>query len=89
VAVTSQPERAYARAEMVYGPYGSLPSYRTMIDREGAAGPADLAIIGDEDAVGARLEDLAKAGVTEYVAAEFMTGDDALRTRAFLRSLTG
>jgi 5,10-methylenetetrahydromethanopterin reductase len=88
LAVTSDPERAYARAAALYGAYGSLPSYRAMMDREGATGPADLAIIGDEDAVGTGLDELAKAGVTEYVAIEFMTGDDADRTRTFLKSLT-
>ena len=31
--------------------YGTLPSYRAMLDREGSAGPADVAIVGDEDAV--------------------------------------
>ena len=31
--------------------YGILPSYRAMLDREGAEGPADVAIIGDEAAV--------------------------------------
>ena len=87
VAVTSDPERAYARAAKMFGIYGSLPSYRAMLDREGVAGPADIALIGDEDAVGARLEDLAKSGVTDYVAFEFMMGDDAARTRTFLRSL--
>ncbi|MFD7054916.1 TIGR03564 family F420-dependent LLM class oxidoreductase [Streptomyces mirabilis] len=87
VAVTSDAERAHAHAASMFEVYGSLPSYRAMMDREGAEGPADLAIIGDEDAVGARLEDLAKAGVTEFVAAEFALGEDAVRTRAFLKSL--
>ena len=28
---------------------GRLPSYRAMLDKEGAAGPADIAIVGNED----------------------------------------
>jgi alkanesulfonate monooxygenase SsuD/methylene tetrahydromethanopterin reductase-like flavin-dependent oxidoreductase (luciferase family) len=60
-----------------------------MLDREGVAGPGDVAIVGDEDTVGAQVEDLAKAGVTDFVAGEFATGEDARRTRAFLSSLAG
>ncbi|GAA2152097.1 LLM class F420-dependent oxidoreductase [Actinomadura napierensis] len=86
VCVTGDAERARERAAKAFEVYGTLPSYRAMMDREGAEGPADLAIIGDEDAVGARLEELAAAGVTDFVAGEFMPGDDRARTRAFLKS---
>ena len=84
VCVTSDPDAARASAEKVFAIYGQLPSYRAMLDREGAAGPGDVAIVGDEDAVSARLEDLSAAGVTEFVAGEFMPRDD--RTRTFLKS---
>ena len=87
VGVTDDVEAARARAGKAFEVYGTLPSYRAMMDREGAAGPADLAIIGDEDAVGAKLEDLAKAGVTDFVAGEFLARDEAARTRTFLKSL--
>ncbi|MFD0687202.1 LLM class F420-dependent oxidoreductase [Actinomadura fibrosa] len=86
VCVTGDAERARARAAEAFAVYGTLPSYRAMMDREGADGPADLAIIGDEDAVGARLDDLAAAGVTDFVAGEFMPGEDRKRTRAFLKA---
>ncbi len=36
--------------------YGTLPSYRAMLDREGYAGPEDAAIIGDEATVRDRLD---------------------------------
>ncbi len=84
VCVTDDAEAARARAAELFAIYGQLPSYRAMLDREGAEGPADVALIGDEEAVSARVEALAKAGVTDFVAAEF--GGDA-RTREFLRSL--
>ncbi len=67
--------------------YGSLPSYRAMMDREGVDGPADLAVVGDEDTVEAKLEQLAEAGVTDFVAAEFVPGEDRERTRRFLKSV--
>ncbi|MVZ99592.1 TIGR03564 family F420-dependent LLM class oxidoreductase [Actinomadura sp. LD22] len=89
VCVTGDPGRARERAAQAFEVYGTLPSYRAMMDREGAEGPADLAIVGDEDAVGARLEELAEAGVTDFVAGEFMPGEDRTRTRALLRSLAG
>ncbi|TDD60812.1 LLM class F420-dependent oxidoreductase [Actinomadura darangshiensis] len=87
VCVTGDAERAREQAAKTYDMYGLLPSYRAMMDREGVEGPQDLAIVGDEDAVAARLEELSKAGVTDFVAAEFVPDDR--RTRAFLKSVTG
>jgi F420-dependent oxidoreductase-like protein len=87
VCVTADPERARERAARVFAVYGELPSYRAMLDREGAAGPADVAMVGDEDSVGEQVGALAAAGVTDFVAAEYTRGPDAVRTRSFLRSL--
>ena len=87
VCVTSDPDAARERAAKVFAIYGELPSYRAMLDREGAAGPADVAIVGDEDAVAAQISALAEAGVTDFVAGEYTGGPDGDRTRAFLRSL--
>ena len=87
VCVTDDPDLARARAARVFAIYGQLPSYRAMLDREGAAGPADVAIIGDEDTVGSKITALADAGVTDFVAGEFAQGDDAKRTRDLLKSL--
>jgi 5,10-methylenetetrahydromethanopterin reductase len=87
VSVTDDPEGARARAGRVLAIYGQLPSYRAMLDREGAAGPGDVVLTGDEDAVAGQIRALEEAGVTDFVAAEYSRGDDALRTRALLRSL--
>jgi F420-dependent oxidoreductase-like protein len=87
VCVTSDPDSARAGAAKAFSIYGQLPSYRAMLDREGAAGPADVAIVGDEDAVAAQIQALADAGVTDFVAAEFARGDDRDRTRALLKTL--
>jgi 5,10-methylenetetrahydromethanopterin reductase len=67
--------------------YDTLPSYRQMMDREGAAGPADLAIIGSEEQVAERIHEVVAAGATEFVAALFTGGPDADRTRAVLSRL--
>ena len=87
VCVTDDPDRARARAAKVFAIYGQLPSYRAMLDREGAAGPADVAVTGDEGAVGAQIMALAEAGVTDFVAGEYARGEEHQRTRALLKSL--
>jgi 5,10-methylenetetrahydromethanopterin reductase len=87
VCVSDDPDGARERAARVFAIYGDLPSYRAMMDREGAAGPADLAMVGDEETVGAQIRALADAGVTDFVAGEYGSGEDAARTRTFLRSL--
>ena len=56
--------------------YGQLPSYRAMLDREGAEGPADVAIIGSAAEVTERVDALAEIGVTDFVAVEFSTIPD-------------
>jgi 5,10-methylenetetrahydromethanopterin reductase len=87
VCVTDDPDAARARAAKVFEIYGQLPSYRAMLDREGAAGPGDVAIVGDEDAVAAQIAALADDGVTDFVAGEYAAGSEWQRTRALLKSL--
>ena len=60
VWVTDDPDGARARAAEVFAIYGELPSYRAMLDREGAAGPADVALVGDEDIVAAQITALCR-----------------------------
>ncbi|MGW0593427.1 TIGR03564 family F420-dependent LLM class oxidoreductase [Streptosporangium sp. NPDC002607] len=87
VCVTDDVEAARARAAKIYEVYANVPSYRAMLDREGVDGPADVALVGDEKTVAARIRFLADAGVSDFVASEYASGTDAIRTRAFLRSL--
>lgn len=87
VCITDEPDQARERATRVFAIYGQLPSYRAMLDREGAAGPADVAMVGDEDTVAAQVATLAEIGVTDFVGVEYTGGPDGARTRAFLRSL--
>ena len=68
--------------------YGQLPSYRAMLDREGAVGPADIAIIGDENKLGGEIKRLESLGVTDFNAAIMDVEDGAYhRTLEFLGSL--
>jgi 5,10-methylenetetrahydromethanopterin reductase len=90
VAVTKETASARASAGRGFQIYGTLPSYRAMLDREGAEGPADVVIVGDESAVGEQLDRLAEAGATDFLSVPFrVEGDrDAFeRTRAFLARL--
>ena len=58
-----------------------------MLDREGADGPADVAIVGDEAAVEKGVRALADAGVTEFVASIYGSRDERSVTRAALKSM--
>jgi F420-dependent oxidoreductase-like protein len=68
--------------------YGQLPSYRAMLDREGAAGPADIALVGDENALRGQIQRLESIGVTDFNAAIVDVEEGArARTMEFLASL--
>jgi len=89
VCVTADVAAARQRADKVFAIYGRLPSYRAMLDREGADGPGGVAILGDEEAVQQQIRGLGEAGVTDFVAAEFTGGEDGERTRGVLAHLAG
>ena len=70
--------------------YGQLPSYRAMLDREGATGPADIAIVGDENQLRGQIKRFQDMGVTDFNAAIMDTEDGAYaRTLEFLGSMSG
>ncbi|MGI5289273.1 TIGR03564 family F420-dependent LLM class oxidoreductase [Nonomuraea polychroma] len=81
VCVTDDRDAAVSRANEIFAVYGQLPSYRAMLDKEGAASPGDVAIVGDEKSVLAQLEELERAGVTDFVGSVFSSKE---RTRNLL-----
>jgi 5,10-methylenetetrahydromethanopterin reductase len=88
VCVTDDPVAAREAADRLYAGYGRLPSYRATLDRGGAAGPADIALVGDEAAVAAQVRALADAGVTDLGAVPFAApGGSVARTYELLRAL--
>lgn len=88
VCVTTDTEAASARAAEIFAAYGSLPSYRAMLDREGVAGPAEIAIIGSAAEVQERVAGLARIGVTDFAAVEFgSTPEEIAETRGALKGL--
>jgi 5,10-methylenetetrahydromethanopterin reductase len=87
ICVTTDIDAARARAGRDFQVYGFLPSYRAMLDREGAGGPADVAIVGDEATVEKQVRALGDAGVTEYIASVFGSREERAQTRALLKSM--
>ena len=70
--------------------YGQLPSYRAMLDKEGAAGPADIAIVGDENQLRSTIKRLEDMGISDFNAAIMGVEEGAYdRTLEFLSSLKG
>ena len=85
IVVTSDVDNAREAVGKTFAMYGQLPSYRAMLDREGVAGPGDLALVGDENSLRSSLQRLKDIGVTDFCAAISPTDDGAYeRTLEFL-----
>ncbi len=90
IVLTTKIDEAKAQINEQLAIYGQLPSYRAMLDKEGAAGPADIAIIGDENALRGEIQRLENIGVTDFNAAVVDVEPGAReRTMEFLASLKG
>ncbi|TMB96389.1 MAG: TIGR03564 family F420-dependent LLM class oxidoreductase [Chloroflexi bacterium] len=93
VAVADDAGTARERAARSFQIYGTLPNYQRVLNIEGAAGPAEVAVVGTEADVEQQLRALAAAGATDYLAGMFPVGDDPAaslaRTRACLQGLVG
>ncbi|MEE8556557.1 MAG: TIGR03564 family F420-dependent LLM class oxidoreductase [Myxococcota bacterium] len=90
IAITNEPDKAREAAGKMFKMYGTLPSYRAMLDREGASSPGDVAIVGDAATVEAELRRLEAAGVTDFGASPFRVDEGAVeRTLDFLATQTG
>ena len=88
VSVTADVDAARDRVNEEFAVYPGLPSYRAMLDKEGARGPADVAILGDEDDVAASIERLAAAGATDFVASIVGTAEERARTFTLLSEMS-
>jgi 5,10-methylenetetrahydromethanopterin reductase len=88
IVVTDDVDAARRRITAALGGHADHPSYRALLDREGAHGPADVAVLGDEHAVTDHLAALSDAGSTEFSALELPADpDEAQRTRDLLRNI--
>ena len=90
ICVTDNAGAVRDNVAQVYARYGELPSYRAILDREGAGSPAEVALIGSAAEVRAGLQSMADAGVTDFAAAIFTPrGVDPEPTMALLREMAG
>jgi F420-dependent oxidoreductase-like protein len=79
-----------SRVGEIMAHYGHIPSYRAMLDREGAAGPGDVALVGSAAQLDAALDRLEAAGVTDFDAALIPTDETAeARTLDYLTQRAG
>jgi 5,10-methylenetetrahydromethanopterin reductase len=93
ICVTDDPAGARSRAAELFQRYGSLPSYRKMLEMEGTNEPADVAVVGDEASVERQLRKYAEGGATDLLAVVFPDGEDedasTARTRSLIKNLVG
>lgn len=90
IGLTLKPDELREQTARNLTIYGQLPSYRAMLDREGAAGPADIAVLGDENALRGGMQRFEDAGVTELNAAIISEDQEGYaRTMEFLAGLKG
>jgi 5,10-methylenetetrahydromethanopterin reductase len=93
ICVTDDPAGARGRAAELFQHYGSLPSYRKMLEMEGTTEPAYVAVVGDEASVERQLREYSEGGATDLLAVVFPGGPDEdvsnARTRALLKKLVG
>ena len=86
IAVTDDIDGARKRAAQVFAVYDTLPSYKTMMDREGVDGPGGIAIVGSEAEVRDQVNELEAMGVTDFNAGVFTSDpEEVARTRSVLR----
>ncbi len=89
VCVTADVDAARAKAAETFAIYGQLPSYRAMLDREGAAGPPDIAVVGSAASVADQVRRLADVGVTHFCGAPFGSSEEIKASIATLAELVG
>lgn len=93
VVVTDDPAAAREKAARAFVVYGTLPNYQRMLEKEGASGPADIAIVGNEAEVERQIRAIAGTGTTDFLAGMFTMGDDPQaslkRTTQCLKGLVG
>lgn len=83
--VTDDPDHVRGVLASTLTGYNDLPSYRGVMDTEGAGGPADVSLVGSGDDVRSGLRALADVGVTDFSALEFFTNDsERVATRELL-----
>jgi 5,10-methylenetetrahydromethanopterin reductase len=89
MCVTSDVAAAIERINTTLAIYGTLPSYKAMLDKEGATSPGDVAIVGSRDQLLDTLGQLAAAGVTDMGSAIIGSPDERDATIEVLSEFAG
>ncbi len=87
VLLTDDVAQARESAAEQFANYGQLPSYRSMLDRQGAANPEDVAILGSEEQIETQLRQVRDAGATDFVGVVFGSEEERSLTETFLGTL--
>ena len=87
VCLTSAEDAVRTRFADEFAMAGQVPEYRAMLDREGAAGPADVLVVGDEGSIAKQLDRFRDAGATDLMLAPIGTAEEQARTTAFLTTV--
>jgi F420-dependent oxidoreductase-like protein len=87
VSVTADIDAVKERVAKLFAIYPTLPSYKAMLDKEGAQDATDIAFLGDEESVVASLTSLHEAGATDFVASVVGSREDRERTFKLLSEI--
>lgn len=87
--VTGDPDAARRRIAADFGMAATLPSYRAMLDRGGAAEITDVVAVGDEATVERELRRYADAGATDVVAMLVGEPEEQRRTLSAMAGIGG
>ncbi|MEV0403044.1 TIGR03564 family F420-dependent LLM class oxidoreductase [Actinoallomurus sp. NPDC050550] len=87
VSVTNDEQGVRNRVAEQFSLAGQVPEYRAVLDRERAAGPQDVVIVGTENQVERQIRRLEDAGVTDFFAAPFGGPEEQDRTIEVITAL--
>ena len=88
VVLTNKPDAVRAKLSEMLAVYNELPSYRSMLDKEGYQSPVDAALVGDENSLRKSIARIKDSGVTDFGAAIYDLEDGAFqRTLDFLATV--
>ena len=87
ICVTTDIAAAKEKIDQQFAIYPTLPSYKAMLDKQGASSASDIALIGTQAQILEGLEELEAAGATEVFAAPCGSSRDREETFALLGEL--
>jgi F420-dependent oxidoreductase-like protein len=84
VSVTDDEITVRQRIAEQFAVAGQVPEYQAVLAREGAKGPGDVVVVGDEGSVAKQLDRIRDAGVTDFLAVPYGSPAEQVRTMTVL-----